>query len=155
MPIEHTKSADTKSAERADPIQSERVAALEGQGKDETKSAKSPQSEEGSTPSPTNIKSRRSLASQKLPSSGSLMTTSSQAETNSTSSTNAKSQGPPFPFFVLGLPHVTTVVELRLAFVSYRNYHMLLLTLRRPSVDGVTKVPKISTRKIFDDDLLR
>ena len=142
------------SAERADPIQSERVAALEGQGKDEAKSAKSPQSEEGSTASPT-IKSRRSLASQKLPSSGSLMTTSSQAETNSTSSTNAKSQCPPFPFFVLGLPHVTTVVELRLAFVSYRNYHMLLLTLRRPSIDGVTKVPKISTRKIFDDDLLR
>ena len=30
--------------------------------------------------------------------------------------------------FVLGLPHVT-LIELRLALISYQDYHMLLLTL--------------------------
>ena len=34
-----------------------------------------------------------------------------------------------FSFFVLGLPHVTTLIELRIALVSYQDYHMLLLTL--------------------------
>ena len=34
----------------------------------------------------------------------------------------------PSPFFVLGLPHVT-LIELRLALISYQDYHMLLLTL--------------------------
>ena len=36
--------------------------------------------------------------------------------------------GPYFSFFVLGLPHVT-LIELRLALISYQDYHMLLLTL--------------------------
>ena len=36
--------------------------------------------------------------------------------------------GPSFPFFVLGLPHVT-LIELRVALISYQDYHMLLLTL--------------------------
>ena len=37
-------------------------------------------------------------------------------------------RGPSFSFFVLGLPHVI-LIELRLALISYQDYHMLLLTL--------------------------
>ena len=37
--------------------------------------------------------------------------------------------GTSFSFFVLGLPHVVNLIELRLAFISYQDYHMLLLTL--------------------------
>ena len=36
--------------------------------------------------------------------------------------------GPSFSIFVLELPHVT-LIELRLALISYQDYHMLLLAL--------------------------
>ena len=43
--------------------------------------------------------------------------------------TTARSpSGPSFSFFVPGLPHVT-LIELRLALISYQDYHMSLLTL--------------------------
>ena len=31
------------------------------------------------------------------------------------------------PHFVPGLPHVTTLIELRLALISYQDYHMMLI----------------------------
>ena len=48
---------------------------------------------------------------------------------------NVSCGGPSFSFFVLGLPHVTRT-ELRLALISYQDYHMLLLT--PPQVLSVT-----------------
>ena len=36
--------------------------------------------------------------------------------------------GPSLSFFVLRLPHVT-LIELRLALISYQDYHMLLIIL--------------------------
>ena len=37
--------------------------------------------------------------------------------------------GPSFSFLVLGLPHVTLIIELRLALISYQDHHIRLLTL--------------------------
>ena len=59
--------------------------------------------------------------------------------------------GPSFSFLVLGLPHVS-LIELRLALISYQDYHMLLLALtggvrdreprgRRGVVDGTVRPP--------------
>ena len=52
-----------------------------------------------------------------------------------------KDGGPSFSFFVLGLPHVT-LIELRLALISYQDYHMLLLTLA-----GLQRGPRAVLRR--------
>ena len=59
----------------------------------------------------------------------------------------AHEDGPvsPSPCFVPGLPHVLRILELREACISYRDYRMMLLTSRRPSLESQTVVSSVAS----------
>ena len=70
--------------------------------------------------------------------------------------------GPCFSFCALGLPHVVTLIELRLDLISYQDHYMLLLTLagswkkwhegawREPALGGqATAVPVITGAHVY------